>query len=426
MAADPQTLTKMDTILKERYLPTFRKAFNQEAVLLYRLKRKAPTKVFGRKYIFPLHYRRNFGVGFRGETGADDSGYSSTEPYLPVAGHQGLTEGYLTRSHCYGKFKITGATISAGKADGSMVDVMDTEMNGLRKDMAKYINRNLYGDGTGALAVDQASGAQNGVTTITVDSTRYLEADMPIVLASSTGTSATDQTDAGATLKITSVDSETQITVPECSYTGGDYIYPAGLYDSTKSAVYGNACDGLKNIISDGTYDGTNGDLDYAGIDRSSEHFGDATLIDGTAGLDPDLMFQAIHEMRKAAGGKCSLILTSFKQWRMYGNTFHGARNWEGNVKRLDGGFDALFFNTIPVVPDVDCPDDVIWFLDERDFAILQEEPLHFIEDRGTVLQWLGAGDTGVDAYEACLCWRFAICCYNPKAQAKIHSLPTS
>lgn len=149
-------------------------------------------------------------------------------------------------------------------------------------------------------------------------------------------------------------------------------------------------------------------------------------MIDGSSGLDPDLMFQAIHGMRNAAGGKCSLILCDFTQWRAYGDTFHGARNWEGNVKKLDGGFDSLSFNGIPVVPDVDCPSGMMYFLDESQWAILQEKPIGFAEPYGQVLHWLGVGANSVDAYEATLIWRFAVACFNPKAQAAIYSLPTS
>lgn len=405
---DAMDLSDANAILKYMYLPGFREAFNNSKILLNRLKRRKAT-MQGDRIVFAFHKSRNFGTGPRAETGTD----VANPPYLPAPGHQGWAQGYLQSKYYYGRFKITGAALSRAKGSGALVDLLGMEMQGIKADVAKHVNRDVYRDGTAAWA-KITTGADS--TTQVVDTTQLLEPGMQLVAATSTGAS-------GLAFKVSTVDSETQITIdPQRSTTTNDLLYPGGLYNTDVSSAYGNAIAGLKQIITNPTHF----DVDYAGIDRSvaGNSFVDGSVISGAGGLSIDLMLETQQEMNKKAEGKLSLIVGHPIQWRAYGNLMAPDRRWVDKIRKLDGGFDSLEFNGVPFVPDWDCQKDTLWFLDEDTFEFAEEDPIDFIDEDGAVLCRVGSGTTAEDAFEATLVWRMNLLCRNPARNAKIHSLP--
>lgn len=414
---NPQLLTTADDILKIDYLPGFQRAFNQETVLLYRLRRKT-AEVYGTKYVWPVHARRNFGTGPRAETGG-----ISDVPYLPIPGRQAFDQAYLQRAHYYGRFKITGAAMSAAKGRGGMIDLLGTEMRGLKDDLARHVNRDLFQEGTGYWATVTAD--SGGSTTVTVDSTRLLEAKMRITIANTSNGVILTSGD----VMIESITSSTAFVIDaSLSTTTSHSIYPGTYYNDGSNDIasaYDNAATGLALAVDSGDVSAT---YTYADINRNTagNDFWKSTELDGSAGLTIDLMFQAQIEMRKKASGKNTLIVTSPSQFRQYGNLFKANREWVGNLKKLDGGWDSLEFNGVPIVYDFDCQDDVMYFLDESTLAILEEEPINFIDQDGAVLVRVGSGASAEDAFEASLVWRMNLACYNPAKNAKITGLPTT
>ena len=158
----------------------------------------------------------------------------------------------------------------------------------------------------------------------------------------------------------------------------------------------------------------------WADIARSNTYWA-AERIPGNVGggLSLDLMLQAQQIMRENANGKLSLVLCGTKQWRTYGNLMAPDRRWVKDIRKLDGGFDALDFNGVPVVADFDCDDGQMYFFDESTFQILEEEPLNFMDKDGSVLSRV----KDEDAYEATLVWRGNLACNNPHANAVIYDL---
>jgi hypothetical protein len=188
--------------------------------------------------------------------------------------------------------------------------------------------------------------------------------------------------------------------------------------------VYNNALSGLKLIVTD------EATVDYAGVDRNGSGyngFWDAVRIDGSEGLSLDMMTQMKQDiMSQGDGEEPTLVVTSAVQWRQYANLLYPDRRWVDKVKRLDGGFQYLDFDGMPIVWDKDCDPNRMYFLNEKTMAIEEQTPLRFMDRDGAILVRVGAGDTAEDAYELTCYTRAELASYNCANHGVIYDLPTT
>jgi hypothetical protein len=417
MAATTQTFdvsgyNDIQDVLKEYYAPALADTVYSQTVLLDRLRKRQGTLV-GKQLVWPIRAGRNWGVGPRGEVGV----YASATNTLPPTGAQKYSQGVLNAASYWGRFAITGEALDASQGDmAAMIDVLDKEMTGLTSDLAKAVNRDLFSSGkAGYLALLKSSPSSG--TTFTVDQTARLEVGMPIVIASiaagATGEAAT----------ITAIDETTKEIEVDTNVSGTldvDGVFLQGLHNTNVSSAYGNACESLNSIIS---ASGT-----YAGINRATtgNEFWQANVLDGSAGLDFDLMRQAIRDGERKGNGKHSLIVGSFQQWQKIGNLVQPDRRWQSSIQTLDGGWRAIEFEGVPVVYDFDCDDDKLYFIDESTMELCEQTPLGFEDRDGLIMRWAGQGTNGVDIYEVAAKYRFNLKCDNPAANSVINNLPTA
>ncbi len=93
-----------------------------------------------------------------------------------------------------------------------------------------------------------------------------------------------------------------------------------------------------------------------------------------------DLMRTAKTEVDKY--GRCSQIITSFELFNKYKRVNVAAQRFV-NTMKLDGGFgEAVMFDNIPVVADIDCQIDTMYFIDWDAISLEKLAPLQFM-DRG-------------------------------------------
>ncbi len=408
-----QTLTTMSSLLKNKYLPNMEKALNLETILLNRLKRR-PGIITGNRYEFPLQKYGGYGVGPRPETASD-----ATYPvYLPAPGHQSYDRGYLSRKHYYARFKVTGAALSAAAGDGAMVDLLGGEMRGAKDDLAKQVNRDLYGHTSGDGRICTC-GTTSNAQTVVVDSTAHLSVGQQVVIAAT----ATGVMVANGNVTVATIASATTFTITSTNITtsSSHAVYPGGTYTGsggTTSAAYGNSIPGFELIL--------NSTADYAGVTSRSTTgaWFTGTREDGSSGFDIDMMVKVQNAMRTKANGKLTLIVCGESAWRQYGALHVPNHQWLPLVRKIDGGFDSLSFNGVPIVWDPDCPPSSMYFLDESTWAIVEEERLNFIDRDGAILTRVGSGTTAEDAYEATLVWRFNLMCNNPAKNSVIYNIP--
>ncbi len=134
-----------------------------------------------------------------------------------------------------------------------------------------------------------------------------------------------------------------------------------------------------------GLVDATNGALKatgtYAGIDKGSiTLFAGNELLNG--GFSRAVSFQLMRDMMRtiytASGEYPDLIVCDPIQFARYGMLFGDQRRYlqevrtSGGKVSLDGGFQALEFDGIPLVQDKDCPAGKMLFLNTRYVKVRQ------------------------------------------------------
>ena len=376
------TLATIESYLKEVYQGRIREQLNDEIVALKRITRSGSgvTNEVGGKYVtFPIHTRRNSGIGSRFESEA-----------LPTPGQQGHAAARVGLKYAYGGVQLTGQAISLSDTDSkAFAKALDNEVEGLKNDLKKDMNRQVYGSGNGAIGV--ASGANTGATVPVYDARLF---QVGAVVDTQTGTTV-DNTG----LVISAIDvaagTVTFTTTPGTALADGDIIVRKG---SGASASGNRELTGLAAIVSDS---GT-----LYNIDPTAEPEWKATVADNAGtnrALSESLMINMVDSIR-TKGGSTTLILQSLGVRRAYFNLLSQLRQTV-NTQEFTGGFSGLAFTTdsgeIPVVADVDAPLNKQWFINEDALTYYRDEDWHFIDRDGSMWKQVRDSNGDYDAYYA-------------------------
>jgi len=393
-----QTLENFDEALKIDYLPVIRTQLNNTTILSSRIERNE-RDVSGKRWQLTTHIKRNSGIG------------AGTESGLPTAGQQEYANPYGTVKYNRGRIQITGPTIAASRDNkGAMVRALESEIRGVTADLKKEINYQLFNDGTAVRAL--INGDPGTETTLTLDTpgTRWIMEGMLIdILDPSTG----NLTSSGNDLTVSSVDSATEITLSaaaDADVADNDYVTRANATDESGTSY---EMMGLKGIIDDGEYVDT-----LHNISRTTYPYWKCSTnsTDSNAGTLRDMtleLIQASLTSVEANGGKTNLIISDHAMRDAYAALVVADKRYV-NTMDLDGGFKALEYNGIPWVPDADCPNNTVFFVDTEHLQIMQMSDWSWMDRDGAVLSRVADND----AYEAVL-YRYAdLVTDKPKAHA--------
>lgn len=369
------TLATVGAILKEVYEPQLQKQLNDETVALKRVEKSSDgieTHVGGKYVSFPIHTRRNSGIGARNEG-----------ELLPTPGQQGYNGARVGLKYLYGGIQLTGQTIELADTNyQAFVSVLDKEVSGLKDDVAKDQNRQVYGDGTGVLATITA----DGVNTVTVADGMYLLEDMMVdILAADLVTVR------AANRQLTNVDPD----AGTATYSGADAS--ATIVAGDVIVRTGNAnreWTGFKKIVN------STGSL--FNIDPATEKVWRAT-VDANGGvnraLSEGLLILNADRLR-AKGTYPTVMFSNLGVRRAYFNLLSQQRQYTG-TKEFAGGFTGLTFTTdkgdIPFVVDTDCPKNTIYGINEKEITWYREGDWSWMDRDGSMWQRV----VGYDAYEA-------------------------
>ena len=128
-------------ILKEVYLPALQELLNNATPLLSAIE-KDITPVEGGNFVVAIHRLRN-------NTAAIGASEGDT---LPAAGQQGFVRAIVPVKQLYSRINVSGKAIAATKSNkGAFLKALESEMKYVMTDTKRGINRQLNGDGTGAL-----------------------------------------------------------------------------------------------------------------------------------------------------------------------------------------------------------------------------------------------------------------------------------
>lgn len=364
----PATLASIDPIMKEVYAPRIREQLNTETVGLKRIQRSSAgvsTDIGGKYVTFPIHIRRNSGVGSRREN----------EP-LPLPGQQGYAAARIGLKYAYGSIKLTGQTLALANKDAqAFAKALDQEVTGVKDDVLKDMNRKVYGTGNGAISTIKTTTASGTVWPVT-DGRLFQEGEViDLITLPSTVAQAGNVVQA-----IDLTPGANTITVSTASaVTAGQIITRAG---SGPDASGNRELTGLGAIINN---TGTLYNVDPTVVGQwKAVNFNNG----GTnRALSEGLMQQVVDQIR-TNGGKVSLMLTSLGVRRSYANLLTQTRS-SVNTTDFKGGFSGLAFTTdtgdLPLVSDPDAPLNKILFVSEDHITYYHDEDWHWLDQDGSM-----------------------------------------
>jgi len=134
------TFTTIQEILKEDYRDPTRESLNQKFFILSQVERNSDA-VSGLRAYHNVHVARSSGVGARAESGT-----------LPAAGNQEYINPTIPLRYNYGRIQLSGPVIdAASQSRTSFERALQSEMDGIEKDLHRDVNRQIWGSSNGVI-----------------------------------------------------------------------------------------------------------------------------------------------------------------------------------------------------------------------------------------------------------------------------------
>lgn len=373
------TLATLNAITKEVYgSEGLVEQLNNEVPMLRRIEktsRGTSNELGGRYVTFPIHTRRNNGIGARNELEA-----------LPLPGQQGTAAARIGLKYQYGAIQLSGQALKLIDSNyQAFTSALDLEVDGIKSDLAVDLNRQVWGDGTGKIGTVTA--VVTGVT-IAVDRPDLFQEGEQVdyVLAAGTVSQSNRQVTAiNLTAKTITISGANITTVV------GDYFVRTGNLNREWT--------GLSAIVA------ASGTL--YNIDPTVEGSWKSVVVanGSPTAVSEGAMTKMTDDIRNN-GGKTTVIVTTPGVRRAYANLLKMERQFV-NVKDFKGGFSGIGFITdngeIPVITDYMAPPGTMWYLNEDNIKLYRESDWDWMDFDGSKWQRLITAAGRFDAYESIL-----------------------
>lgn len=347
------SVSNANIILRDVYLNVLADQINFQTNAFYNKIQMGSGNLQGSKAVVPVRFGINGGISCPSESSD-----------LPEAYNNQYTRFNAEMRNIYGAIELSDKIIRATSSPDAMVNVLNTEMEGLLKAAKFNFARMLFQDGSGKLCTvgDLTDATLNNIP---VDSVKNIIEGMIVdIVDSSNGVIKVSK------LPIKSVNrSEKIVRVEGMSSSNdmaeGDYIT---IQDSYNTEILG-----LPYIF--------NEELQIIyGTVRNNNHYLWPTFKTGQ--LSTDLMQETIDDIEESGGGGIDLIICSYDVRRAY---FEHLKDTRTNVDymNLDGGFKALSYNGVPVVTEKFAPDNTMYFVNTEDFTMQQLSDWSWLEGAG-------------------------------------------
>lgn len=391
------SLSTGSAILKTFYLPPLQRLFNKQTILWDRVERESNWNPEGKNFTLALHYGRHAQAG---------SGRASSSAVLPRKATQKYANAVVPSAYLYTTIEVEGPVIEHARSNaGSFVRAVRSEVEGAAESHRKSMNRQANGDGRDWLGFYRSgtgtgSGTldDGGVNSGTAHAFSYFQPGVPTTV---------DLIDASDDSTI--LDNSVEVTVGAENATSLDFEYTSGNIDASASAgndyfvledTLGYQMTGLQAIIDnvdpvllpDGLHDLSVDDAPWW-----------ASQVIGSTSSPQDLRFPLLNRIlsrvaKNSPNGKddVEFILTSYAGQDTYYELAANERI-AVNTMVLDGGYEGVEFNGIPIVADPEHWIGSYSFIVPSALRILQVKDTDWMDRDGNVLSRV----SGADAYEA-------------------------
>ena len=356
----------------------------------------------GKEVIFDTHIGRNQGIGARG-----------VREKLPTAGAQKYKQARLELKNLYGAIEVDGQLFEQAADDyNSFINVVDAEIKGLKRDLAKDLNRQIYGNGSGILGKVK-TGLSTASVNVEFDSVHWIEPDMIVQLLD--GNDLTDGVptvkEAGKAFTVVSVDEDTNVVTFDIAMkpNAGDAIVRA----SNGTNSFGKELTGLAAIVDDTSVLHDIDPAEVATWKSTKVALGTPTTAGTLTELDLINLVQKVDKK----GGDVDVFLASPGVYNAYWNLLQGLRQFT-NGASLTGGQRSFTFEAlgkpIKFVSDYAAPKGTLYALSSKELVINRKKDWSWMDRDGSM--WSRVADT--DAYEARLYQYSEIGTYRRNAHA--------
>ncbi len=353
----------------------------------------------GKEVVFDTHIGRNQGIGAR-----------NVREKLPLAGAQKYKQAHLYLKNLYGSIEVDGQLFEQAAEDyQAFINVVDNEIKGLRRDLAVDMNRQIYGDGSGKIAVVKT--ANTADTTVEFDSVHWVEYGMVVDILSADGA-----TQKANEVEVVAINTATNVvtfgTAVTCAV--GDVIVRA----SNGTNSYGKELTGLAKIVS------ATGELHE--IDPAEVPVWASTEVTlgsvGTPGTLTELDLISLVQKVDKQGGDVDVFLASPGVYNAYWNLLQSFRQFT-NTAALTGGQRSFTFEALgkPIrfVSDYAAPKGTLYALSSKELVMNQKKDWSWMDRDGSM--WSRVADT--DAYEARYYLYAELGTYRRNAHAKLSNI---
>lgn len=383
------TLNTADKALKDYYLDVIADQLNTGANPFLAMVEKTTEDVYGKEIKKVVSYGINGGIASGSENGS-----------LPPTQGNLYAEFTLPLKNLYGQIEITDKALRASE-EGSKtaVNLLNAEMNGLVKASKMNFSRMLFGDGSGYFG--KVTDGDNAKRTLTLDNVSGIEEGTLIDFYRDTAI----ETKFVAT-KVVAIDRATKkitVNVAVDTIANGTKVFAHGSRDGELT--------GLGAIFSDTA-------TSIYGLDKASNSWLKPS-VKTIASISFDDVQEMLDLVEERGGESANVIICSWKVRRILQKLFAKAGVTPSYVT-VDGGYNAMAFNGIPVVVDKFCPEGYMYFLNSKDFKICQLCDWQWLTDGdGRILRQI----SGKAAYSATLVKYADLLCEKPCGQGLIKGI---
>lgn len=314
-----------DAVLKDFYLPGVRQVLNNQIFLLSQLE-KNTEDVEGREAVLAVNIGRNQGIGARAELGT-----------LPDAGAQTYINPRIPLRYNYGRIQLSGQIIRDTSSDsGSFTRSVQSETQGVVRDLKNDVARQCYGDGTGVILT--ASGAKTSQTFPVANATTAQLAQLGVGMKIDIGSAAGTPSDIADGVVITAIN-RTAKTITVSGTLGT-------VASGSRISRHGNGGTGVtqKEITGAKAIVAASGSL--YGIDPAT--YPDwASYVKTSAGaVSEDMFIEVDQEVNMASGEQIDLWVTTSAVHRGVAALLQSDKRFPG-TNQLRGGYSGLDMSSV-------------------------------------------------------------------------------